>query len=265
MYIGIGNPGPYPGSKGLPWGSGRPGRDLYTDSLVKLDSRTGKVEWYYQQTPHDLYDWDLQDPPILTPGPHGPLVIAAGKSGTVVALDAETGKPLWSQDVGRHNGHGRDDSFADRREYDRLKTPETVYPGALGGVIAPAATDGSTLVVPIVDHSATYSSEALLSESSTATGEVTALNVRDGSVLWTRALKAPAFGAVTIVNDIALLSSFDGTLHAFAVEDGREVWSSSLPAGSNTGVTVSGDTVLAPAGIATSSGQTPALAAFRLP
>jgi glucose dehydrogenase len=67
MYLGVGNPGPFLGTNRYPWGSSRPGPDLFTDSLVKLDARTGKLQWYYQLTPHDIFDWDLQDPPILVP------------------------------------------------------------------------------------------------------------------------------------------------------------------------------------------------------
>ncbi len=53
--------------------------------MVKLDAKTGKMEWYYQQTPHDLYDWDFQDPPILLDAGGKELAIGAGKSGIVVA------------------------------------------------------------------------------------------------------------------------------------------------------------------------------------
>ena len=38
---------------GYPWGTSRPGPDLYTDSVVKLSAQ-GKLLWYYQLTPHDL-------------------------------------------------------------------------------------------------------------------------------------------------------------------------------------------------------------------
>lgn len=64
LYIGVSNPGPLGGAPGYPWGTSRPGPDLYTDSVVKL-SPQGKLLWYYQLTPHDLYDWDLQDSPML--------------------------------------------------------------------------------------------------------------------------------------------------------------------------------------------------------
>ena len=65
MYFGVGNPAPFPGTTEYPWGSSRPGPNLYTNSLVKLDAKTGKLQWYYQVTPHDIYDWDFQNPPIL--------------------------------------------------------------------------------------------------------------------------------------------------------------------------------------------------------
>ena len=58
LYLGVSNPAPWPGAKGLPFGSSRPGPNLYTNSIVKLDHTTGKLKWYYQLTPHDIYDWD---------------------------------------------------------------------------------------------------------------------------------------------------------------------------------------------------------------
>ncbi|MGH3152691.1 MAG: PQQ-binding-like beta-propeller repeat protein, partial [Streptosporangiaceae bacterium] len=99
LYIGIANPGPIGQSgwpKGYPWGSSRPGPDLYTDSIVKL-SPAGKLLWYYQLTPHDLYDWDLQNSPVLTTAHGQPVVIDGGK-GILWALNAQTGAPEWSWD-----------------------------------------------------------------------------------------------------------------------------------------------------------------------
>ncbi len=100
IYFGTGNPAPYPGTAEEPWGASRPGPNLYTNSMVKLDAKTGKMDWYYQQTPHDLYDWDFQDPPLLIEAGGKELAVGAGKSGIVVALDAKTGKPVWKRPVG---------------------------------------------------------------------------------------------------------------------------------------------------------------------
>ncbi len=43
MYFGVGNPAPFPGTEEEPWGSSRPGANLYSDSIVKLDAKTGKL------------------------------------------------------------------------------------------------------------------------------------------------------------------------------------------------------------------------------
>src|SRR6202042_3009498 len=107
IYLGIANPAPIFGTKTHPLGSSRPGPDLYTDSVVKL-SPQGKLLWYYQLPPHDLYDWDLQDPPVLTTAHGQPVVIDGGKAGILIELDAQTGKLLWKRAVGAHDGHEND-------------------------------------------------------------------------------------------------------------------------------------------------------------
>ncbi len=265
MYVGTGNPGPFPGTSQFPWGSSRPGPNLYTDSIVKLNASTGKLQWYYQLTPHDLYDRDLQDPPILADVGGRQVVIAAGKAGFVIALDAQSGKLLWKRSVGIHNGHDNDGLYAMRHEYSKLHLPETVYPGLLGGVIAPMATNGSTVFVPVVNHSVTYTNQTEPQESGPSTGELVALDTATGAVKWDRKLPSSAFGAATAVNDLVFATTFEGKLYAFDASSGATVWESQLPAGSNTGVAVDGDTLIAPAGLAFASGQSPGLVAYRLP
>ena len=107
VYIGVANPAPLFGTKSYPLGSSLPGPDLYTDSVVKL-SPHGKLLWYYQLTPHDLYDWDLQNNPVLTTANGRPVVIDGGKAGILFELDAQTGQLLWKLPVGGHQGHEND-------------------------------------------------------------------------------------------------------------------------------------------------------------
>ena len=58
-YWGIGNPGP-------DWnGDKRPGDNLYSDCVVALDADTGKLKWYFQFTPHDDFDYDSVQVPVL--------------------------------------------------------------------------------------------------------------------------------------------------------------------------------------------------------
>jgi outer membrane protein assembly factor BamB len=264
VYIGTGNPGPLPGDEKHPWGSSRPGSNLYADSMVKLDEQTGKMDWYYQQTPHNIYDWDFQNPPVLVKAGGRDLAIGSGKSGVVVAIDAKTGKPVWKRPVGVHNGHDNDPVYAMRGEYSKLKTPATVFPGQLGGVIAPMATDGKTIFVPVVNHSMTVASPSELTESSASTGELVALDVASGKVLWKKKLAQAAYGAPIVVNDLVFATSFEGSVYALETASGGEVWQTALPAGTNAGVMIDGDTMIAPAGLPLAEGQEPQIVAYRL-
>jgi outer membrane protein assembly factor BamB len=264
MYVGIGNPVPFPGAEGLPWGASRPGPDLYTDSLVKLNAKTGKLEWYYQATPHDVYDWDFQDPPILATVGGRQLAIGAGKNGLVVAVDAKTGKMVWKTPVGKHNGHDEDGLLAMRGELSKLPKQATVYPGILGGVIAPMAANKSMLFVPVVNHPLTVENGETISEGEELTGEMVGLDLATGKEVWNEEYETAAFGAPVAVNDMVFFATFDGTLHGLDGETGGEVWSAALPAGSNSGMTASGDTLIVPAGIPVAEGQQPALVAYRL-
>lgn len=264
MYIGIGNPVPFPGSEGLPWGESRPGPNLYTDSMVKLNAKTGKLEWYYQATPHDLYDWDFQDPPILATVGGQKLAIGAGKGGLVIAVDAKTGKMVWKTAVGKHNGHDEDGLLAMRGEISKLPKKATVYPGLLGGVIAPMAASKTTLFVPVVNHALVVENGETISEGESMTGEMVALDIATGKEKWNEEYESAAFGAPVAVNDMVFFATFEGTLHGLDAESGGEVWSATLPAGSNSGMTAYENTLIVPAGIAVAQGQTPSLVAYRI-
>lgn len=262
MYFGTGNPSPFPGTPQSPWGASRPGPNLYTSSMVKLDAKTGKLQWYYQQTPHDLFDWDFQDPPILTSAGGKQVAIGAGKSGIVVAVDTQTGKPVWKTPVGEHNGHDEDGLKAMRGQ--KLPAKILVAPGSLGGVIAPMAANETTVFVPVVNHPVEYGARGERSENSPLTGEMVALDLKTGKEEWSQEFETAAFGAPVAVNDMIFFTTFDGTVHGLDATTGGEVWSESLPAGSNTAVTADGDTLLVPAGIAVAEGQKPTLVAYRL-
>ncbi len=263
IYFGTGNPAPYPGTPQEPWGSSRSGPNLYTNSVVKLDARTGKMRWYYQQTPHDIYDWDFQNPPLLVEAGGRELAVGSGKVGFVVALDAKTGKPVWKRSVGTHNGHDKDNLYAMRGEFSKIKAGE-LFPGVLGGVIAPMATDGRTIFVPVVNGSATVTANSEIGGGGEMTGELVAIDAASGEVQWKQEFNSAAFGAPTVINDLVFAPSFEGSVYAFETGSGNEVWTAALPAGINTNVSISGDTLVAPAGIPAAEGQTPAMVAYRL-
>lgn len=265
MYLGVGNPAPFPGTEGEAWGSSRPGPNLYSDALVKLNAKTGKLEWYYQVTPHALYDWDFQNPPMLVKTGGKELVLGAGKSGIVAALDAKTGKPVWKKTVGKHNGHDDDGLLAMRGETSKLKPPYLVYPGSLGGVIAPMATDGKTVFIPVVNAPLEIVTQTERQEPGPLSGELVALDVKTGALKWKHEFpNAAAYGFTTVANDLVFSTTSDGNVQAFNTNTGRVAWQEILPSGTNAGVMVAGDMMIAPAGLAAAEGQTPQLVAFRL-
>jgi glucose dehydrogenase len=263
IYAGTGNPAPLPGTANKPWGSSRPGDNRYADSLVKLNPKTGKLDWFYQETPHNIYDWDFQNSPVITKSAGKEVAVGSGKSGFVVGVDLKTGKPLWRTRVGDHNGHDKDSLYAMRGEYNKIK-PGEVFPGELGGVIAGMASDGERVYVPIVNHSMTVKSGSEVTEESTATGEVEAIDLRTGKVVWEATFPGPAYGSLVVSNDVVFATSAEGTIHALSANSGGEIWQAALPSGTNAGVMVSGDMLVAGAGLPVAEGQTANLVAYKL-
>jgi alcohol dehydrogenase (cytochrome c) len=80
-------------------GEVRPGDDLYTDSVLALDPDNGKLKWYFQFTPHDLYDYDATETPVLIDTVYGgrprKLLAEANRNGFFYVLDRTDGKFLF--------------------------------------------------------------------------------------------------------------------------------------------------------------------------
>jgi len=79
-------------------GGPRPGDDLYTASVLALNPDTGKLKWYFQFTPHDLYDYDATETPVLVDANYGGqprnLLVQANRNGFFYVLDRTNGKFL---------------------------------------------------------------------------------------------------------------------------------------------------------------------------
>jgi len=79
-------------------GDERKGDNLYTDSVVALDPKTGKLRWHYQFTPHDLRDWDATETPMLVDmsyrGAPRKLLLQGNRNGFFYVLDRTNGKFL---------------------------------------------------------------------------------------------------------------------------------------------------------------------------
>src|SRR6185295_16135356 len=87
------------GQPGSQWaGEVREGDNLYTDSIVAIDVDTGKLKWHFQNTPHDVHDWDSLEMPVLLDAPFNgqprKLLLQANRNGIYYILDRTDGKFL---------------------------------------------------------------------------------------------------------------------------------------------------------------------------
>ena len=128
-YWGVGNPGP-------DWnGEQRPGDNLYTDSVVALDADTGKLKWHYQFTPHDDYDYDSVQVPVLADnwaGQPRKVMLWANRNGYFYVLDRATGRFLLGKPFVKVNWVS---GFDERGRPMQTPQPpgQPTYPGNQGG------------------------------------------------------------------------------------------------------------------------------------
>jgi alcohol dehydrogenase (cytochrome c) len=138
-YWGIGNPGPdYNGDV-------RPGDNLYSDSVVALDADTGQLKWYYQFSPHDEFDYDSVQVPVLADmqwrdknGQTRPrkLMLWANRNGLYYALDRTSGEFLMGKPFVEVNWmNGFDEKGRPMRVPGKLPSKEgtLIFPGNHGG------------------------------------------------------------------------------------------------------------------------------------
>jgi alcohol dehydrogenase (cytochrome c) len=256
VYAGNSNPSPWGGTPEKPNGGSYPGPVLYTDSLLVLDGRTGRLEWYDQVTPHDIRDYDFQLTPVLVDHDGRKLVVGAGKGGRVIAWDRKTHERVWNTAVGLH--------VNDVGPLKRRK--QTVCPGLLGGVETPLAYEDGRVFVPVVDLCVRGNSIGTLPVTEVnplkGRGRMVALDVETGARLWERRLASPDFGCAAAANGVVFTSTYDGRVYGFRASDGSTLWQTRLRAGSNSCPSVDGDLLLVGGGVRLGRGSVPELVAY---
>jgi glucose dehydrogenase len=241
IYLGIGNPSPQMDDVT------RPGDNLYTVSLVALDVETGKLRWYYQQVPHDMWGLDVASPPVLfdaeVDGQRIPAVAEAGKTGWLYVLDRRDGKLLY-----------KSEAFVPQHNQFRSPTPEGVViaPGAAGGANwSPIAYDSRTgLAYVAALHMPTrYTVHELPATADKPAarytmldlaggpswGTLTALDTRNhGKIRWQVKTPQPLVGGVlATAGDLVFTGEGDGNFAAFDSGTGARLWQFNCGAGVN--------------------------------
>lgn len=229
VYIATGNPAPDF------YGDVRRGANLYTNSLIVLAARTGKLVWHYQAVPHDTHDWDLtQVSPLFSAEVKGQprrLISVTGKDGLLHILDRNRREHLYEVAVSR------------RQNVELPITREGVHvcPGPLGGVQwnGPAFNPRTNMLyVPSVDWCGTFTKAVELRHvmgqlymggtwvrdpDEQARGWLTAIDVSTGTIRWRYESRRPMLAAVTatsadllftgeLAGDFLVLDARDGTV-----------------------------------------------------
>ena len=135
IYWGTGNPAP------SNFGGSRQGDNLYSNSMLALDPDTGKLKWHFQFTPHDLWDYDATQTPILIDrewqGKRRKLLLDANRNAFFYVLDRETGEFLLGKPfAGLNWAKGLDSKGRPVPNPDAVPTKAgvKVCPGWAGGV-----------------------------------------------------------------------------------------------------------------------------------
>lgn len=208
----------------------RPGDNLFTDSVVVLNARTGKLDWWYQLTHNDGFDYDLGAAPMLYRDAHGAERVALGsKDGYLYSLNRRTHKPVFKTAV-------------TTIKYAKIPTLTGVRacPGPLGGVEwnGPAFDPrNDDIYVGAVDWCYVYkrgkeyvyepgapsfATSAVPEPGDTGSGWVTAVNATTGAVRWKFHTPTPVVAGVTpTAGGLVFTGDIAGDLYAFDAADGK--------------------------------------------
>jgi PQQ-dependent dehydrogenase (methanol/ethanol family) len=239
-----GNPGPdYDGSVRL-------GDNLYSNCVLAIEPKTGRIKWWFQFTPHDVHDWDATQTPVLidgvVKGKKRKLLITAQRNAFYYVLDRATGEFLNGQAFAKQTwASGLDANGHPIVLPNTTPTPEGNYvcPDAAGSANwGSPSYDPSTnlLLVSVREACATYTSvtkRPVPGEGFTGGGVevdpkvgtpgfVRALDALTGTVKWNFPLQtgSSTTGVLATAGAVAFASSNDGNLIALDSRTGRYLW-----------------------------------------
>jgi alcohol dehydrogenase (cytochrome c) len=234
LIFTTGNPAPVDGVT-------PPGDNLYSTSLVAVDVTTGRLRWYYQMVPHNIWDYDAANPTVLLDvtrhGKTVPLAAHAGKTGWVYLVDRRTGAPFL-----------RSEPFI---PLENIFPPATLTgvrssPGDRGGSNWPPSAFSprtgllyiqasyAPMVFVIDPAQAARRERGELpafadfrpAEPGSESGTFTALDPATGQIRWQRKTRGHlAYGGVLVTaGQLVFFSEGDGNLNALDAETGATLW-----------------------------------------
>jgi alcohol dehydrogenase (cytochrome c) len=235
-------------------GDRRSGDNLYSDCILALDRKTGKLRWHYQFTPHDLWDWDATETSVLVnadwQGQPRKLMIHADRNGFFYVFDRSDGKLLlWKRFATNLNWASGIDSSG-----RPIQLPG-VEPTSQGTKVCPSQ-DGATnwfspSFIPAtgIYYFQTFEKCSIYQKGGEGTWEpgktylggsqrtgpdpvprrvLKAVNFRTGEILWELAQPGPAQswgGTIATVTGLVFFGSEEGSFVAADAATGKMLWS----------------------------------------
>jgi alcohol dehydrogenase (cytochrome c) len=248
------------------WGTGNPapvyradvraGDNLYSNSVIALDAKTGRLRWHYQFTPGDTHDWDSAQQPVLADidrdGVCRQVVLWPNRNGFFYALDRRTGAFLFARPFVTQNWNGG---------FNANGRPQVVLgiaPSAAGTLVWPAPMSAAhwwppsydparqTVFVPSSDAAALYFRDEELRyrrgarfEGGAATpyssahptrAEIKAIDANTGEIRWRRTLGEGGANFVWTVGGVlstrsgVVFAGYRDGFHALDADSGRVLW-----------------------------------------
>lgn len=225
LLASIGNPAPDFD------GAARPGANLYTNSVIAVDSAAGKLAWYVQQIPHDIHDWDTVAAPIVYEMDGRRYLAVANKGGWLYIYDQRTRKLLAKSEVSPHVN------------VDAPLTRTGVYhcPGMFGGVEWNGPAFSPTLQLLYVNSVHLCGTTRLTEyryikgtlyfggdhepDQATQKGFTRAFDARTGKPVWMRESRRPMLAGLTpTAGRVLFTGDLDGNFFVLDASTGEELY-----------------------------------------
>jgi PQQ-dependent dehydrogenase (methanol/ethanol family) len=234
------------------YGEDRKGDNAYTNSIVGLNVKTGKLAWWHQQVPHDVWDYDACAPVIFMDvmddsGKIVPGAAEAGKVGNVFIVNSLTGKLIR-----------KSDPFVIQTNLftpPNTERPTIISPGPNGGSQwSPAAYSPRTHQMYVMGVNQAWSFQSRVTKQYVPGepvvgqviggtmrrlddgkdvfapfGSLSAVNVNTGKIDWQTKTRFPMVGGVlATASDLVFAGEMDGWLSAFHARTGKKLWQFNL-------------------------------------
>jgi alcohol dehydrogenase (cytochrome c) len=247
LFWTTGNPAP-------DWdGDGRAGDNLYSDSLLALEPKTGKVKWYFQFTPHDVWDYDGNTQVFLVDakyeGKPRKLIVQANRNGFYYVLDRSDGKFLHATPYLEQvnwatiDATGRPVVNPDAlpKEDAEFRTCPSNLGGMNGSFTGALNPDLGLAFIPSSEACQVFTKgigafkeglpylgglpDTVDATAGKAYGNLVAIDVTTGKVKWRYRDNRPMMGGVlSTAGGVVISGNLEGEVLAFDAKTGKVVW-----------------------------------------